>query len=63
MNLTEAKKKFEDLLMSLDRPPTLHEDSKGNIYLKIGESKDSNDEDYDDWGIGPNIGDLDDAMG
>lgn len=56
MDLIEAKEKFKDLLMSLDKPPTLYEDSKGNIYLRIGESKDSNNEDYD-----PNIGDLDDA--
>ncbi len=39
MELIEAKEKFKDLLMSLDKPPTLYEDSKGNIYLRIGENQ------------------------
>lgn len=39
MKLSEAKEKFMELLMSLDTPPTIYQDSEGNTYLKIGENE------------------------
>lgn len=62
MTLKEAGEKFRDILMQLDRPPTLHKDAEGNLYLKIGEGTYPSEEHEDEFN-GGDIGDLDDAMG
>ncbi len=58
-----ADRFYELSKYSLNEPITLHY-SVGDIILCFKPYRDEcYGEDYDDWGVGPDIGDLDDAMG